>query len=212
MCSLISAHGVAQRVATYGLFRMDYVGKKNGAPVSTVSSILKPARSASTRPDRTQTTRMALSASSTNSGAGTIATNGGASFDFAYDAHYFRRTTAATTVLDRAKPMRKNPYAVWTYNANDGSRVDLAHPGFPIVATYSGNSYYGFANYWGINFRTRPQRYRGCSANLRIDLVDQRPATPPAIGSRKWAQADKWTQQATTLDSLNNIPISIGGD
>ena len=31
--------------------------------------------------------------------------------------------------------------------------MDQAHPGFPVLATYGGDSYYGFANYWGINFQ-----------------------------------------------------------
>src|SRR5438128_2339310 len=59
-----------------------------------------------------------------------------------------------TQCFDRTKPHADR--AVWqygTYNRNDGTRVDVANPGFPVTATYAGASYYGFASYWGINFQ-----------------------------------------------------------
>jgi hypothetical protein len=201
----------------YGLFRMDYVGKKsgetgfNGFIDSQAGSI-----SQYETGQNSNNTAMALSASSTNSGAGTIATNGGASFDFAYDAHYFRRSDGTNDLcFDRAKAnAQKSVWQYGTYNANDGSRVDLAHPGFPIVAAYSGNSYYGFANYWGINFQGLDLNGIADAQPISgLTVIDQRPGnTTNYRVSKVGGKLTKWTQQATTLDSLNNIPISFGGD
>lgn len=201
----------------YGLFRMDYLGKKSGVTAfngyidSQAASISQFETGANS-----SNTAMALSAGTTNSGSGTIASAGGTSYNFAYNANYFRRSDGTNDeCFDRSKA--NADISVWqygTYNANDGSRVDMAHPGFPIQATYSGNSYYGFANYWGINFD-------GLDLNSIADaqpiaglaVVDERPSNSTKYNLAKvGGKLTKWTQQATTLDSLNNIPIAFGAD
>jgi hypothetical protein len=134
----------------YGVFRMDYMGKKSGvagfngfidAQPGTISQYETGSNSSNSA--------MALTATSTSSGAGTIALLGGTAFNFAYDAAFFRRSDGTNDqCFDRSKANAER--SVWqygTYNANDGSRVDMAHPGFQILASYAGNSYYGFGNY-----------------------------------------------------------------
>jgi hypothetical protein len=201
----------------YGLFRLDYLGNKNGATAfngfidSQASSI-----SQYETGNNSSNTAMALSASSTSAGAGTITAIGGPSFNFAYDAKYFRRSDGTNDqCFDRSKANAQR--SVWqygTYNGNDGSRVDLANPGFPIVGSYAGSSYYGFANYWGINFQ-------GLDLNSIADarpisgltIKDQRPNNTTSYSlSKVGGKLTKWTQQSTTLDSLNNIPFSMGAD
>ena len=159
---------------------------------------------------------MTLTASSTSAGSGTIAAPGGTSFDFAYDASYFRRSDGTNDLcFDRSKANAER--SVWqygTYKASDGSRVDMAHPGFPIAAAYAGASYYGFANYWGINFQ-------GLDLNGVADaqpiaglaVTDQRPNNTTAYAlSKVGGKLTQWTQQSTTLDVLNGIPINVGID
>ena len=201
----------------YGLFRMDYLGKKDGVTAFNgyIDSQATSISQFETGPN-SNNTAMALSAGTTNSGSGTIASEGGTSYDFAYNANYFRRSDGTNDqCFDRAKANAQ--ISVWqygTYNANDGSRVDLAHPGFPIRATYSGSSYFGFANYWGINFD-------GLDLNSIADarpitglaVTDQRPNNTTSYAVAKvGGKLTKWTQQATTLDSLNNIPLNMGAD
>jgi len=139
-----------------------------------------------------------------------------ASFDFAYDAHYFRRSDGTNDLcFDRAKAhAQKSVWQYGTYNANDGSRVDLCAPGisyrclvFPATPTtdlpITGHQFSG----------TRPQRHRRCSANLRIDRRRPTPRNTTSYQvSKVGGKLTKWTQQATTLDSLSNIPITFGGD
>src|SRR5450631_3933035 len=201
----------------YGLFRLDYLGKKNGATAfngfidSQASSI-----SQYETGSNSSNTAMALSATSTSAGAGTITSIGGPAFNFAYDANYFRRSDGTNDqCFDRSKANAQ--HSVWqygTYNDNDGSRVDMAHPGFPIVASYAGISYYGFANYWGINFQGLDLNSIADAQPISgLSVTDQRPAnTTSYTVSKVGGKLTKWTQQATTLDSLNNIPFSFGAD
>src|SRR5882757_566531 len=201
----------------YGLFRLDYLGKKNGMVgfngfIDSQASSISQYETGS----NSNNTAMALSATSTTAGAGTITAMGGPAFNFAYDATHFRRSDGTNDqCFDRSKANAQ--VSVWqygTYNAVDGTRVDLAHPGFPISASYAGASYYGFANYWGINFQ-------GLDLNSIPDaqpisgltVTDQRPSNKATYTlSKVGGKLTKWTQQATTLDSLNNIPFSFGGD
>ncbi len=201
----------------YGLFRLDYLGKKNGATAfngfidSQATSI-----SQYETGNNSSNTAMALSATSTSSGAGTIASMGGTSFNFSYNANYFRRSDGTNDqCFDRSKANAQR--SVWqygTYNANDGSRVDMAHPGFPIDAISGGTTYYGFANYWGINFQ-------GLDLNSIADaqpvpaltIKDQRPSnTSTYTLSKVGGKLTKWMQHSTTIDSLNNIPFSFSAD
>ena len=201
----------------YGLFRLDYIGKQNGQMGFNgfVDSQTQSISQYETGPN-SNNSAMALSSASTTSGSGTISSLGGATFNFAYDANYFRRSDGTNDLcFDRSKANAQE--SVWqygTYSAVDGSRVDLAHPGFPISAAYAGASYYGFANYWGINFQ-------GLDLNTIADanpisgmvITDQRPNNSTTYNlSKVGGKLTKWAQQSTTLDSLNNIPIIFNGD
>jgi hypothetical protein len=212
----LSATQSPSAASPYGVFRMDYLGKKNGqagfngfidAQPTSISQYETGANSSNSA--------MTLTASSTSAGSGTIATVGGTSFDFAYDAGYFRRSDGTNDLcFDRSKANAQR--SVWqygTYNAVDGSRVDMAHPGFPIQASYGGSSYYGFANYWGINFQ-------GLDLNTIADaqpiaglsVTDQRPNNTSTYAlSKVGGKLTKWTQQASNLDALSGIPFTVGG-
>ena len=213
----VSATQSPSAAQPYGLFRLDYLGKKNGvvgfngfvdAQPTSISQF-------ETGPNSSNTA-MALSATSTAAGAGTITSMGGASFNFAYDASYFRRSDGTDDeCFDRSKAHAER--SVWqygTYDANDGSRVDMAHPGFPVVASYSGTSYYGFANYWGINFQGLDLNAIADAAPIHgLTVTDQRPGNTTGYTlSKVGGKLTKWTQQSTTLDSLNSIPLSVGAD
>ena len=205
----------------YGVFRMDYIGKKNGqvgfngyidAQPGTITFLETGANSSNTA--------LAMTANSTTSGAGTmhIAGNGGgaSTFNFAYSPAYFRRADASSDqCFDRSKANAS--ISVWqygTYNAIDGTRVDLANPGFPILATYGGVSYYGFANYYGVNFQ-------GLDLNSLADaspvpglaVSDQRPGNTAAYRlSKVGGKLTKWTQVQATLGALDGIPFTFGAD
>jgi hypothetical protein len=206
----------------YGAFRMDYVGKMGGntgfngyidATKPGVIDFLETGQ-------QSDNTALAMSASSTTSGAGTMfvgGNNGGGgspvTFNFAYNPGFFHRNDGTNDeCFDRSKA--NAALAVWqygTYNANDGTRVDQANPGFPVLATYGGNSYYGFANYWGISFQglTIPDG----NPVSGLTVADQRQGNTTSYGlSKVGGKLTKWTQVSTTLGALDGIPFNFNGD
>lgn len=208
--------------APYGVFRMDYIGKMNGQTgfngyVDSQTGAISFLETGS----QSSNTALSMAASSTTSGQGTmsIAANGGgsnATFDFSYNSSYFRRSDGTTDeCFDRAKA--DAAVSVWqygTYNANDGTRVDQAFPGFPIVATYQGTGYYGFANYWGINFQGLDlNSIADASPIPGLTITDQRPGNTTAYNlSKVGGKLTKWTQVQTTLGALDGIPFTFGAD
>jgi len=106
---------------------------------------------------------------------------------------------------------------VWrygTYRNDDGTRVDQSNPSFQITATYSGNSYFGSAGYYGFNFQ-------GLDLNTIPDanpiagmtITDQRPGNTTTYNlSKVSGKLTKWTQNATTLTAMDGIPFIFSGD
>jgi hypothetical protein len=204
----------------YGTFRMDYIGEKNGqvgfngyinAQPGTITFLETGANSSNTA--------LAMTATSTTAGTGTMQIGGGNSgsplstFNFAYNPSLFHRSDGTYDgCFDRAKADAST--LVWqygTYSAIDGTRVDQAHPGIPLLATYSGTSYYGFANYWGINFQGLAIPDGQPVAGVAV--TDQRPNNTTSYQLNKvGGKLTKWTQQSTTLGTIDGIPFTFGGD
>ena len=218
----LSATQSPAQAPPYGAFRLDYIGESggnvgfNGYIDSTTPGVIEFLETGAQSSD----TALAMSASSTTSGSGTMyigntgGGNGGAAeFNFAYDPNYFHRSDGTNDqCFDRSKANAS--LAVWqygTYNANDGTRVDQANPGFPVLATSGGSSYYGFANYWGINFQgldvTDGTPVSG------VTVTDQRPGNTTSYGLNKvGGKLTQWSQVSSTLGALDGIPFTYGGD
>ena len=205
----------------YGAFRMDYIGDKagnvgfNGYIDSTTPGVIKFLETG----QNSSNTALAMSASSTTSGSGTmfVAGNGGGggpvTFNFAYNPGYFHRSDGTNDeCFDRSSA--NAAVAVWqygTYNANDGTRVDQVDPGFAVLATYGGSPYYGFANYWGINFQGLAIPDGNPVSALTV--TDQRPGNTTSYAlSKVGGKLTKWTQVSTTLGALDGIPFTYGAD
>lgn len=216
----LSATQSPAQAPPYGSFRMDYIGERggnvgfNGYIDSTTAGVIKFLETGPQSSD----TALAMSASSTASGSGTMHignSNGGGAvdFDFAYDPSYFRRSDGTNDqCFDRSKANAST--AIWqygTYNANDGTRVDQANPGFPILATSGNGSYYGFANYWGINFQGFD--IPDGTPVSGVSVADQRPGNTTSYSLHKvGGKLTKWTQVSATLSALDGIPFNYAGN
>jgi hypothetical protein len=218
----LSATQAPATAPPYGAFRMDYIGKKggsvgfNGYIDATSPGVIKFLEMGQGSSD----TALAMSASSTTSGSGTmfVGGNGGGgaapvTFNFAYNPSYFHRSDSTNDeCFDRSAANAS--VAVWqygTYNANDGTRVDQANPGFPVLASYSGTPYYGFANYWGIDFQglAIPD---GTPVSA-LTVTDQRPGNTTSYAfSKVGGKLTKWTQVSTVLGALDGIPLTYQAD
>lgn len=204
----------------YGVFRMDYIGKVSGqvgfngfidSQPGAISFLETGANSSNTA--------LAMTATSTTAGSGTMQIGGGnsgiapGSFNFAYNPSYFHRSDGVNDeCFDRAKANAST--LVWqygTYSAIDGTRVDQAHPGIPLMANYNGTAYYGFANYWGINFQGLALPDGQPVAGLSV--TDQRPNNTTTYQLNKLGgKLTKWTQASTTLGALDGLPFTYGAD
>ena len=64
----------------------------------------------------------------------------------------------------------------------------MAHPGFQVSASYAGNVYYGFGNYWGINFQGLDLNTLADAQPIaNVTVTDQRPgnaAREVVVGKR----------------------------
>ncbi len=230
-------------VPPYGVFRLDYNGylaaDATGTPdygkVQFTGFIESKLVNSLPELDHYETgsnsnnASLALSASTTTAGAGTmdIAANQSqnrqaAHFDFAYNPTNFRRSDggANDVCFDRSKANADR--SVWSYGtySNDstapsyGGRVDLANPGFPVLAAdQHGNTYFGSAGYWGINFQG-------------LDLPDGSPVTGITVTDQRQDQhagwiyslskvggkLTQWNMVQTTLGALDGIPFVFNGD
>jgi hypothetical protein len=152
-------------VPPYGVFRMDFLGKDTTSSVEQMRGFID-SRSGALQYFETginsSNIALALTATDTTSGSGTLTTAGHGpvftpvTYDFNYNPANFRRADDSSNdrCFDRLKAHADR--SVWrygTYNNSDGTRVDQANPSFQTKATYGGNSYYGYAGYWGIGFQ-----------------------------------------------------------
>jgi len=219
----LSATESPSQAPPYGAFRMDYIGEFggnvgfNGYIDSTTPGVIKFLETGAQSSD----TALAMSASSTTSGSGTMHignTGGGGGggavdFNFAYDPNYFHRSDGTNDqCFDRSRANAS--LAVWqygTYNADDGTRVDQANPGFPVLGTSGGNSYYGFANYWGINFQGLD--IPDGTPVSGVTVTDQRPGNTTSYSLNKvGGKLTKWSQVSSTLGALDGIPFTYAGN
>jgi hypothetical protein len=215
----LSATQSPSEAPPYGTFRMDYIGKMNGNVGfngyidTTTPGVINFLESG----QQSSNTQLAMSASSTTSGSGTMFVGGDGSspvtFNFAYNPGFFRRSDGSNDeCFDRS--LANASVAVWqygTYDATDGTRVDQAHPGIPVLASYGGSSYYGFANYWGINFQglTIPDG----TPVPNLSVADQRQGNSTSYELNKvGGRLTKWTQVSSTLAALDKIPITYSAD
>ncbi len=214
----------------YGKFRLDYIGKAssttqfngfidaNGADVNYLETGGNSSNNA-----------LALTATSTTAGSGTMTTvdqntNNPVTFNFAYDsdetangfpAGIFRRSDGTNDIcFDRSKAnAHKSVWRYGTYNANDGTRVDQANPGFPVLASYGGNTYYGYASYWGVNFQGLDLNSFADGTLSGVTVTDQRPGNSTTYTlSKSQGKLTKWTQNSATLSDMDGIPFTFWGD
>ena len=216
----------------YGKFRMDYIGKASGTTMfngfinadGADISYLENGQNGGSG-SGTETRALAMTSSSTDAGSGIMETPdfSGASpttktFNFAFDSSetaftkgVFRRDDGTTDVcFDRdITASSKSTWSYGTYNANDGTRVDTANPGFPVIANEGSNSYYGYASYWGINFQGLDLNSRPEGAVTGVTITDQRPGnTTTYTLSKSSGKLTRWAQNQSTLSAMDGIPFN----
>ena len=207
----------------YGVFRLDYCGAMPGAPGCAFNGFLEGATSGVTYFEREQrdqggtgTKALRMTASSTTSGAGSLemqSPNESASFSFAYNADYYRRSDDngeqcfARDARDPATGM-----SVWRYGLYDGTtgeRVER-HSGFPIEYTHAGTKYQGYLGYYGLSLP--PAAQESLANGDTIEKVDygngNAPTRTPYTVMKSGGKLTKYTRHTRTLHEMDQITFT----
>jgi hypothetical protein len=212
----------------YGVFRLDYIGFPAGTTTTAKMNGFIDSSSTSLQYYETGQgglTKLNMTAGSTTSGSGSMSVTSNntgtpttSNFDFNFNSANFRRSEALNVndqCFDRL--LTNADKSVWqygTYNATDGTRVDMTNPSFQVQATYSGASYYGFASYYGINFQGLDvTTVADASPISGLTVTDQRPGNTTTYKlSKVGGKLTKWTRNLTTLAAMDGIPFTFFGN
>ena len=213
----------------YGQFRVDYISRLPDGSVGFNGFVDTDGANVSylETGQMSNDTALGMTATSTEAGSGTMQVTDPktlvtTTFNFAYDGSeasfpvgVFRRDDGTHDVcFDRALTQTKK--SVWrygTYNADTGERLDQPNPGFPVVLTYNGATYYGYAGYWGVNFQGFDLNSMSDGTIAGATVTDQRPNNSSTYTlSKVKGKLTKWTQNEETLADMDGVPFSFWGD
>lgn len=154
-----------------------------------------------------------------DSGSGAISgTDNGSPYNYAftYDGSNFARQEGSNAAVCFDRDKTNGVTSTWrygTYNA-DGSRLDIAHPGFPVKYVNGSDTYYGFWSFWGLWLPDSAMSEIALGhGSLTRHVGDSDVAiTPTSKGGKLW----KLTRHNAALDDFKNVsmmywsPNSIG--
>lgn len=156
------------------------------------------------------TTRLTLSKAGNSSGSGRILSTETGSTDvdlaFIFGTEYFERgATDPGQCFSRDRNLAD--YSTWRYGVYkaDGSRLDLANPGFPIQATYNGSTYWGGAGFWGVFL---PEMVLNNVTQVNRMTPGSSTTTPYNL-SKSGGKLYKMTKVAGVLDDLKGQPVML---
>ena len=181
----------------YGVFRVDYCGNMDGTPGCAFNGFLDGTTAGISYFEREQgdggsgTKALRMTASSTTSGSGSLHMedrNNSATFSFAYNADYYRRSDdGGDQCFARDARDPDTGMSVWRYglyDASTGARVER-NSGFPIEYTHAGTTYQGYLGYYGLSL---PPAAQSLLANGdTVEKVDySATATRPRARRTRW--------------------------
>jgi hypothetical protein len=147
----------------YGVFRVDYCGNMAGTSGCAFNGFLDGTTSGVSyfeleqREGGSGSKALRLTTTSATSGAGSLQMSGGdgsATFSFAYNSDYYRRSDdSGEQCFARDARDPATGLAVWRYGLYDsvtGERVER-NSGFPIEYTNAGTKYQGYLGYYGLS-------------------------------------------------------------
>lgn len=145
----------------------------------------------------------------TDSGMGRVqGTEGGNpyAYTFAFDGNYFHRNDGASSDECFARDRTLADTSTWSYGVynQDGSRLDVTNPGFPVKYVSGANTYYGFWSFWGLWLPDSALATVGTSGTLtrQVSGVDV-PLTVVRRGGKLW----KLTKHTSTLGAFKNVSM-----
>jgi hypothetical protein len=162
-------------------------------------------------------TKLTLQGGSGVNGAGLIETvenSTTSDFAFAYDNSNFRRSDGSVDACF-SRDTADAVYSTWRYGTyqDDGARLEVQNPGFPVKYVRNGETSYGFWNFWGLSLPDSALAHVGVDGSL----TRREGSSDVALSvSRQNGKLWKLTRQDTALGSFKNVsmmfwtPTTIG--
>ncbi len=204
-----------------GLFKMYFCGEPDGMPGTCMfkGSLQSDASGLSFYQEEAgggggpSTTQLILQNDpATESGLGKITGTENSTpyaYKFAYDANNFRRQEGANPDVCFDRDKNAGETSTWrygTYNA-DGSRLDVANPGFPVKYVNGADSYFGFWSFWGLWLpeSAMSEIALGHGTLTRHTDSGDQTITPVQKGGKLW----KLTRHAGQLGDFKNVSMNF---
>jgi hypothetical protein len=206
----------------YGVFRVDYCGNMEGTQGCAFNGFLDGTASGVSYFEREQgdggggTKALRMTTTSTTSGAGSLHMDDGndsATFSFAYNADYYRRSDdAGDQCFARDARDPGTGMSVWRYGLYDsvtGARVERSS-GFPIEYSHAGTKYQGYLGYYGLSLPPAAQ-----SLMVNGDTVEKvdyssgnTPTRTPFTVVKAAGKLTKYTRHMRTLHEIDQIKFN----
>jgi hypothetical protein len=206
----------------YGVFRVDYCGNMEGTPGCAFNGFLDGTASGVSYYEHEQgdggggTKALRMTTTSNTSGAGSLNMDDGnnsATFSFAYNADYYRRSDdGGDQCFARDARDPDTGMSVWRYGLYDsvtGARVERSS-GFPIEYTHASTKYQGYLGYYGLSLPPAAQ-----SLMVNGDTVEKvdyssgnSPTRTPFTVVKAAGKLTKYTRHLRTLHEIDQIKFN----
>jgi hypothetical protein len=219
----LSATAAPTPTNPYGQFRLDYCGNMAGTPGCAFNGFLEGTSSGVAYYEREQgdggggTKALRMTTSSATSGSGSLhmedGGNNSATFSFAYNADYYRRSDdGGEQCFARDARDPGTGMSVWRYglyNATTGARIER-NSGFPIEYTHAGTKYQGFLGYYGLSLPAAAQAV--LVSGDTVEKVDyssgNTPSRTPYTVVKSGGKLTKYTRHTRTLHEIDKIKFN----
>jgi hypothetical protein len=207
----------------YGIFRVDYCGKFQGAPGCGFHGFLDGTASGISYFEQEQgdggngTKALRMTATSTTSGSGRLHMadpNNSTTFSFAYNADYYRRSDdGGEQCFARDARDPDTGMSVWRYGLYDsvtGARIER-ESGFPIEFTRSGTKYQGYLGYYGLSLQSAAQELLTNGDTIeRVEYSANgaEPTRTPFTVIKAGGKLTKYTRHNRTLAGIDHIKFT----
>lgn len=134
-------------------------------------------------------------------------TEGGSPFayTFAYDGSSFRRSDGTNDDCF-SRDRTQADTSTWSYGVynDDGSRLEVANPGFPVKYTLDGSVYFGYWSFWGLWLPESAMASVGSAGTLTRSVGGaDTPLEVVSRGGKLW----KLTRHTATLGEFRNVSM-----